>query len=62
MTEAEETRDRLLHALVFNGITAASCSADPAYWLPLNERERFTTAVLDALRSAGADIRLPDVT
>lgn len=48
-----------VHALVFNGITAASAESDGFdSWLPLSERERFARAVVDELRAGNIEFRL----
>jgi len=58
MTSEQSLTDRV-HALIFNGITAASAESDGFdSWLPLSERERFTRAVIDELRRGNIEFRL----
>jgi len=50
-----------IHALVFNGITAASSAAiDEGDWIRLSERERIAKAVVDELAAGGIEVRFAE--
>lgn len=50
-----------VHALIFNGITAASADNEGFdSWLPLPERERFARAVVDELAAGGIQVRFAE--
>lgn len=59
MSQPSDNITARVHALVFNGISAASSAAtDKRDWIRLTERERIAQAVLDELRAGNIEFRL----
>lgn len=52
-----EPVSRRVYALIFNGLTLALTAEQ---WMPLDERERVTAAIYDALSAGGIEVRLAD--
>ena len=61
MNRGTDPVSQRVYALIFNGVTRASSTAeDERDWIRLSERERIAEAVYEELRNGGVEIQIED--